>query len=353
MAVKPIDCDVHPGISGLKALLPYYDDYWRDFVSMRGLDGMDLGTYRPSLPIAARDDWRGEEGRGAMSVAAMQEQLLDAFGLELAICSVLNGASSFFNGYFGAATCKATNDWLRHNWLDQDERLRGSIMVPIQEPELAVEEIDRLAADRRFVQIQMPVSGDVPFGRRHYWPIYRAAVRHGLPIAIHPGGGGRYPQSYIGNHTLYIEDYALQSSTMANQMLSLIYEGVFAEFPDLKVVMLESGVTWLPAFLTDAENKWMALRREVPWVDKSPWDYARRHFRFTTQPFDAPADGAIVSRLIDMLGSEDMLMFSTDYPHAQFAGDRALPDGLSADRIERITRTNALSTYTRLSEAVQ
>jgi predicted TIM-barrel fold metal-dependent hydrolase len=223
-------------------------------------------------------------------------------------------------------------------------------MVPIQEPELAVEEIERLAADKRFVQIQMPSAGDMPFGRRHYWPIYRAAVRHGLPVAIHPGGGGRYPQTYIGNHTLYLEDYALQSSTLANQMLSMIYEGVFGEFPQLKVVMLESGVTWLPAYLTDAENKWMALRREVPWVDKSPWDYAREHFRFTTQPFDAPADGAIVNRLIDMLGSEDMLLFSTDYPHAQFQGDRALPEGLSPERIERITRLNALSTYTRLAE---
>lgn len=350
MISKAIDCDVHPGISGLKALLPYYDDYWRDFVSMRELNGMDLGTYRPSLPISARADWRGSDDRAAMSVGAMKDELLDPFDLDFAICSVLHGASSFFNGYFAAATCKATNDWLKANWLDKDARLRGSIMVPIQDPDFAAEEIERLAGDKRFVQVQMPVAGDMPFGRRNYWPIYKAAARFGLPVAIHPGGGGRYPQSYIGNHSLYIEDYALQSSTMANQMLSMIYEGVFSEFPDLKVVMLESGVTWLPSYLTDAENKWMALRREVPWVDKSPWEYAREHFRFTTQPFDVPANGDVVNRLIDMLGSEDMLLFSTDYPHAQFEGERALPDGLSGERIERITRTNALSTYKRLAE---
>jgi predicted TIM-barrel fold metal-dependent hydrolase len=350
VAGKLIDCDVHPGISGLQALLPYYDDYWRDFVSMRELNGMDLGNYRPNLPISSRDEWRDASGRGATSVEAMQSQLLEPFGLDIAICSVLNGAQSFFNPYFAAATCKATNDWLIENWLAKDARLRGSILVPIQDPDLAVAEIERLAGDKRFVQVLMPVAGDMPFGRRFYWPIYCAAVKHGLPIAIHPGGGTRFPQSYIGNHTLYIEDYALQSSTMANQLSSLIYEGVFGEFPELKVVMLESGVTWLPSYLTDAENKWMALRREVPWVDKSPWEYARKHFRFSTQPFDAPENGEIVNRLIDMLGSEDMLMFSTDYPHNQFKGLDALPTGLTPERIEAITRTNPNATYTRLAE---
>lgn len=349
---KIIDCDVHPAVTGLQALLPYFDDYWRDFVSARELNGMDLGLYRPSLPISGRPDWRTEGERAALSVGAMQTQLLDPFNVGIAICSVLNGASSFFNSYFGAAACKATNEWLKANWLDKDERLRGSIMVPIQEPDLAAEEIERLAGDKRFVQVIMPASGDMPFGRRHYWPIYRAAARHGLPVAIHPGGGGRYPQSYIGFHSLYIEDYALQASTLANQMLSLIYEGVFKEIPELKIVMLESGISWLPAYLTDAENKWMGLRREVPWVDESPWVYARRHFRFTTQPFDAPSGGAVVNRIIDMLGSEDMLLFSTDYPHYHFEGEAALPEGLAAERVARITRANPLSTYSRLEGAL-
>ncbi|MBJ6988039.1 MULTISPECIES: amidohydrolase family protein [unclassified Devosia] len=352
MAYNTIDCDVHPAISGLQDLLPYYDDYWRDFVSMRELNGMDLGIYRPSLPLSARPDWLGTEPRAGASLDVLQGQLLDPFKVDIAICTVLNGASSFFNPYFAAATCKASNDWLIENWLAKDARLRGSIMVSIQDPDLAAEEIERLAGDRRFVQVVMPVAGDMPFGRRYYWPIYRAAAKHGLPIAIHPGGGGRYQQSYIGNHSLYLEDYALQASTMAHQMLSLIYEGVFSEFPDLKVVMLESGVTWVPSYLTDAENKWMALRREVPWVDKSPWDYARKHFRFTTQPFDAPNNGEIVNRVIDMLGSEDMLLFSTDYPHFQFNGDNALPTGLSDERIARLKSINPLATYSRLSEAV-
>jgi len=26
----PIDCDIHPAVPDTKALLPYFDDYWRE-----------------------------------------------------------------------------------------------------------------------------------------------------------------------------------------------------------------------------------------------------------------------------------------------------------------------------------
>ena len=45
------------------------------------------------------------------------------------------------------------NDWVVREWLDRDPRLRASIVVPYNEPELAVEEIERRASDHRFVQI--------------------------------------------------------------------------------------------------------------------------------------------------------------------------------------------------------
>ena len=58
---------------------------------------------------------------------------------------------------------------------------------------MAVEEIERCAADQRFVQVLMLVMGDMPLGKRHYWPIYAAAERHGLPIGIHAGSSYRHP----------------------------------------------------------------------------------------------------------------------------------------------------------------
>jgi predicted TIM-barrel fold metal-dependent hydrolase len=249
-----------------------------------------------------------------------------------------------------AAICSALNDWLAHEWLDKDSRLRGSIVVPVNEPAAAVKEIQRLADDERFVQVLFPVAGDMPFGRRYFWPIYEEAQKRGLPIAIHPGGGGRFPPSYDGWHGLYTEDIFLQAHILQSQIQSLVYEGVFAEFPDLVTVILESGVSWLPAFMTDCDNKWMALRREVPWVKDMPSDIIRRHFRFSTQPFDAPA-GDEAARIVEMVGSDDIFLFATDHPHWQYDGDDPFPPGFPAQLREKIAGANPLATYSRIKGA--
>ena len=56
-------------------------------------------------------------------------------------------------------------------WLDKEARLRASIVVPVQSTEMAVEEIERWAGDKRFVQVLLLVMNDMPLGRRAYWPI--------------------------------------------------------------------------------------------------------------------------------------------------------------------------------------
>ena len=84
------------------------------------------------------------------------------------------------------AFCRALNDWLVKEWLDRDGRLRGSIVIPVQSVEKSVKEIERCAQDPRFVQVLMLVMGDMPLGKRHYWPIYAAAERLGLPSAFMP-----------------------------------------------------------------------------------------------------------------------------------------------------------------------
>jgi hypothetical protein len=130
---------------------------------------------------------------------------------------------------------------------------------------------------------------------------------------------------------------------------SLVTEGVFVEFPRLKVVLMESGVTWLPGWMWRADKTWRGVRAEVPWLEKSPATYAREHVRLTIQPFDAPPRADQLQRIIEEIGSDEMLLFSTDYPHWHFDDKDALPDGLPDHLLRKILVDNALKTYPRLS----
>jgi predicted TIM-barrel fold metal-dependent hydrolase len=136
-------------------------------------------------------------------------------------------------------------------------------------------------------------------------------------------------------------------------LLSFVAEGVFVKFPGLKVVLIESGVTWLPSLMWRFTKDWRGVRPEVPWVKEPPAAIIREHVRLTIQPLDGPPDAADVERIVEQLGSDDMLLFATDYPHWQFDGDDVLPPGLPARLHEKIMIDNPLATYPRLKEAKQ
>ena len=82
-----------------------------------------------------------------------------------------------------AALASAVNDWQIAEWLEPEPRLRASIVVPSQQPELAAREIDRVGGHPGFVQVFLPVRSAMPYGNRRYHPIYEAAVRHDLSSA--------------------------------------------------------------------------------------------------------------------------------------------------------------------------
>jgi predicted TIM-barrel fold metal-dependent hydrolase len=96
---------------------------------------------------------------------------------------------------------------------------------------------------------------------------------------------------------------------------SLIAEGVFQAFPQLRVSVLESGFTWVPIWGWRMNKEWKALRREIPWVDRLPLDILRDHMRFSTAPIDA-GPPELMAKVIEWIGDENILMFATDYPHS-------------------------------------
>jgi predicted TIM-barrel fold metal-dependent hydrolase len=126
----------------------------------------------------------------------------------------------------------------------------------------------------------------------------------------------------------------------------MIVEGVFDQFPTLRVAFVESGFTWLPPFLWRLDKEWRGLRREIPWTHRLPSEYVREHVRFTLQPIDGPPHPQRLLQVVDQLGSDELLMFSTDYPHWHFdAAEEALPTGLSDTLARKILADNARAFY--------
>ena len=346
---QAIDCDVHANVPAVQALVPYLDDYWQEMVEVRGIEGFESRSYPPHAPLSCRPDWRTAAGRPAEDLAALRTQVLERWQTRIAILNCLYGVQLIMDEHMAAVFAAAVNDWLVKEWLDPEPRLRASIVVAPQNPARAAEEIERRAADRRFVQVLLLATGEMPLGRSVYWPIYQAAERHDLPIGIHAGSGYRQPVTSVGWPSFHVEDYVAQTQGFQAQLASLVAQGVFAKFPGLRVVLLESGVTWLPGFLWRFSKFWRGLRSEVPWVDRSPAEIVRDHVRLTIQPLDGPPDAHDLERVLEHIGSDQILLYASDFPHWHFEGDDTIPEGLPPALLDQILVRNPLATYTRLA----
>ena len=345
-----IDCDIHPALPSLESLLPHLEAHWREQVIQRGLHELDSIAYPENSPLTARPDFRPAKGKAGSQIEMVTSQALDPYGSRYAILNCLYGVQLLFSEDMGAGLARALNDWVAKEWLDREPRFRASIVVPMQNPQLAAEEIERLAGDRRFVQVMLLCMDQMPLGKRYYWPIYEAAAKHGLPVCIHAGSSYRNPVTAVGWPSYYTEDYAAQAQGFQTTVTSLICEGVFAKFPELKVVLAESGLTWLPGHLWRLSKFWRGLRFEVPWVKRSPFEIVRDNIRLTLQPVDIPPDQPkMLETIMEHFGSDEMILFSTDYPHWQFDGEEVLPPGLTDAQIRKIAVDNPLATYSRLA----
>ena len=346
-ALELIDSDVHPALPAPGALDRYLPARWRAYRERYGIRGYGKGIVPRQTPAAARADaWPPAGGPPGSDLAFLRSQLLDRWGVDRAVLNAVVVSGRIRNLEFSAAYSHACNDWIVDGWLDPEPRLRASIEVAYEFAEAAAAEVRLRAADPRFVQVAFFARTAEPLGRRRYWPIYDAAQECGLPVGIHPGGGGGAPLSAVGTPSFYFEEHAGVMATYQEQLTSLVFEGVFGRFPRLRVVLIEGGFGWLPPLLWRLDQAWERHRDELVHVDRPPSEIVRERVWLTTQPMEEPPRAHDFETLLAELDMDDRLLYSSDYPHWDFdAPEHAFPVRLDEDRRRRFMVRNAARLY--------
>ena len=336
---RRVDCDVHCSSPDADALAAHLPIQFRELVYLlahRPAVGLTYPNWLPGLGMR----------HPSASLESLQENVLDRGARAILNCYF--GVESFPHPYFAPALASAVNRWLAAEWLDHDTRLYASAVVAPQHAGAAVEEIHRVAVDPRFVQIAVPARSAEGYGHERYWPIWEAAAEHDLVVAIVYGGATGLPPTPVGWLGSFFEHYTTAPTSFQAHVLSLTASGIFARLPNLRIALVESGWTWLPALLWRFDEHWRALHREVPWLELPPSTYIRRHFRLTTQPVDAPPDPIVLRQILEQTGGAGMLMFSSDYPHDYAEDISGFLDALTPAEVAEVLWSNAYEWY-RLS----
>jgi uncharacterized protein len=345
-----VDCDIHPKNS-LEDLRPYLSNRWWDHLQTYGLrprHGFAKGYPFPKItPIAARRDaWPPSGGGPGSDLSFMQEQHLDRYGIDFGVLNPLSpSGQGDQNADLSAALAFATNESQLERWTRRDRRLRASVVVPYEDADASRSEIRRRAGDRSFAQVLMLSRASEALGRKRYWPIYEAAVEAGLPVGIHAFGYSGWAMTNGGWPSFYIEEVSEHATSAQAVVTSMIMEGVFERYRDLKIVMIECGFGWLPALGWRLDKHWKRLRDEVPHLTRAPSEYLREHVYVTTQPMEEAEDTTHVLDAMRWIGF-DRILFASDYPHWDFDDPvMAIPPSLTEEQRRMMFAGNAKALF--------
>ncbi len=98
-------------------------------------------------------------------------------------------------------------------------------------------------------------SGLPGYADSSYDPLWSACEENGVPVNLHTGASGTATdakQLYDAEHSGFLGLYEVFVFTR-RPLWFFIFGGVFDRHPDLKVVVTENGVQWLPALVRDME----------------------------------------------------------------------------------------------------
>ena len=262
-----LDVDIHHQYPSPTALTPYLNDPQ----AIKYYGGGTLGV--PNVRGAYRQDsYPPAGGQPGSDPQFMVENHFDRFGIELGILNSFRPRRQLLAGV-AADIARACNDWTIEEWFPVDERLLGSITISASDPDQA--------ADGDPAPRFAPADGagharpacPACSATRSCIRSTRRATSSACPstsTSAAPTAGSTAAATASGKPTSFMEYHTGFTIPAQHHLISLVTEGVFVKYPNVRVVFNEFGVAWLPFIMWRMDMEYRAGREDVPWLTQAP-----------------------------------------------------------------------------------
>ncbi len=218
-----------------------------------------------------------------------------------------------------------------HAFTGADERLMGVGAVDLDDPERAVQELDRLLAlGLQAVWIPHRDCGGRSPGHNDLDPFWARLQEAGVPFVLHVGGdplqidpvwtnnGRPAPTDWLGGgENVRGKDMTALHHAPERFVSILLLDGVFERFRGLTGAAVELGAGYVPAMLQRldwVQQIWQRTEPELAAFTRKPSEQLTDQFAFT--PFVYEDVGALIRQ-----SNPDLYLFSSDYPHVEGGRD--------------------------------
>jgi predicted TIM-barrel fold metal-dependent hydrolase len=233
------------------------------------------------------------------------------------------------------ACVQAYNDWMIDEWCGGDARghLIPLTLLPLWDPDLAAVEVERCAArgSHAVCFSEGPTALGLPSVFTEHWdPLWHACEATDTTVNMHIGSSSTFPKTSADAPPIVAVTLTFEGASHA--LVDWLCSGTLERFHDLRIVLSEGQVGWMPFLLERLDHVWDharaygGIRERVP---HPPSSYiADRVFGCIFDDFAGLA-------LRDQVGM-GQIMIETDYPH----GDSTWPH--SRETVEHLVRTAGL-----------
>jgi len=227
-------------------------------------------------------------------------KLMDAARVDMHALSLTSPMVYWAPPEFGLKLSQVYNDACAAAHLKYPQRFVGMMMVPMQAPELAVQEIERASKlpGIRGLYMATHVNGK-NLDDESFFPVYAACEKHGMPIFLHPVspvGTERMRKYHLGNFLGNPYETGIAAA-------SLMFGGVMDKYPKLDVMLPHAGGTF--PHLIGRMDHGTTVRAECKHMTKPPSSYLRRFHYDTITHSDS-----ILLNLIRQVGADRVVMGS-------------------------------------------
>ncbi|MBO0689078.1 MAG: amidohydrolase family protein [Candidatus Dormibacteraeota bacterium] len=214
------------------------------------------------------------------------------------------------------ALARAYARWMTEEVLPHSRTIRTMLYLPFNDPEESLRLIRDFGSSPNVVGFLVTSVRQVPVHHNRYVPVYTALSELGLPLAFHAAydwtnGPVAQLNKFISVHALGFPLYNMIHLT------NFVINGVAARFPDLKVLWIEGGLSYIPFLMQRLDNEYMMRSSEAPLLTKLPSDYMR-DFYWSSQPLEATWNPRLLEEIFRMLDASNRLLYASDYPHWDF-----------------------------------
>jgi len=242
------------------------------------------------------------------------------------------------------ACFEAYNRWLAEFCATDPKRLIGIGMAAIPSPEEGVRELETIA---RLGFKGVMLCGDAAFedyDHPSYDPVWEAAIGLGLPISFHILTGRESYGMEVRGPKVIQQIVTVRGNQ--NIMMMMVLSGVFDRHPDLRVVMVENDVGWLPHFCFRMDHAWERHRwsLEIGAISRPPSEYVNECVYATFQ------DDSSLRHVIEAVNL-DRIMWASDFPHGDgtYPNSQAVIDevteGMTEEQKHAVVNGNAVALY--------